>query len=119
MNARIRLCSSSDVVEGRSLGFDPTRTGRDTMFVVRRNGLFAYRNLCPHWADTSMAWRKNAFLNGDATRIVCAAHGAQFDIESGVCLLGPCLGDALTPFTLFETNDGFLEVDPDELETQV
>lgn len=119
MKARIRLCPASDVVEGRSLGFDPTSTGRDTMFVVRCNGLFAYRNLCPHWADTSMAWRKNAFLNGDATRIVCAAHGAQFDIESGVCTLGPCLGDALTRVTIFETNDGFLEVDPDELETKV
>lgn len=117
MERLARLCHAGELAEGSSRGFDPTGTGRDTMFVVRRGGLHAYRNVCPHWANTSMAWRKDAFLNGDGTRIVCAAHGALFDIATGVCTLGPCIGESLTRVSLIETKDGSLNVDPQQLET--
>jgi nitrite reductase/ring-hydroxylating ferredoxin subunit len=116
MNRLVRLCHASELPEGAARGFDPAERGRDTLFVVRRNGLHAYRNACPHWADTSMAWRKDAFLNADASRIVCAAHGAQFEIETGMCVLGPCLGQALTRVALVESADGWLTVDPNALE---
>lgn len=53
-----------------------------------------------------MAWRKDAYLNGDKSRIVCHAHGAQFEIDTGHCLLGPCLGKSLTPVTLEVAGDG-------------
>lgn len=106
----VRLCHLRELAEGSSRGFDPTGTGRDTVFVVRRNGLHAYRNVCPHWANTSMAWRKDAFLNADASRIVCAAHGAQFDIASGECLIGPCIGQSLTRVSLIESEDGSLHI---------
>jgi nitrite reductase/ring-hydroxylating ferredoxin subunit len=106
-----RLCRASDLPEGRSRGFDPTATGRDTLFVVRRNGVHAWRNACPHWADTPMAWRKDAYLNADATRIVCAAHGAQFEIATGLCTLGPCVGQSLTPVALVAADDGMLSAD--------
>ena len=42
-----------------------------------------------------MAWRRDAYLNAAGDRIVCAAHGALFEIDSGLCVLGPCLGDRL------------------------
>jgi nitrite reductase/ring-hydroxylating ferredoxin subunit len=115
MDGVVRLCHVRDLPEGSSRGFDPTGAGRDTMFVVCRNGLRGWRNLCPHWAGTSMAWRKDAFLNADATRIVCAAHGAQFEIESGLCTLGPCVGDSLTAVQLTHTEDGTLMVDVSQL----
>ncbi len=113
----VRLCDAYELDEGRSRGFDPAGSGHDTMFVVRRNGLHAYRNECPHWANTSMAWRKDAFLNHDGSSIVCAAHGAQFDIVTGLCTLGPCIGDSLTRVHLIESEDGSLSVDPKQLET--
>jgi nitrite reductase/ring-hydroxylating ferredoxin subunit len=47
-----------------------------------------------------MAWRKDEYLNAARDRIVCAAHGAQFDIATGVCTLGPCLGQRLEPVVL-------------------
>ena len=113
----VRLCDAGELDEGRARGFDPSGSGHDTMFVVRRNGLHAWRNVCPHWANTSMAWRKDAFLNRDGTRIVCAAHGAQFEIETGLCTLGPCIGDSLTRVHLVESQDGSLSVDLSQLET--
>lgn len=112
----VRLCRASELAEGQSRGFDPTGSGRDTMFVVRRAGLHAWRNQCPHWGETSMAWRKDAFLNQAGTHIVCAAHGAKFDIATGVCTLGPCFGERLTRVTLIESADGTLQVDPSQLE---
>jgi nitrite reductase/ring-hydroxylating ferredoxin subunit len=103
----IRLASVADLPDPGARGFDPDGTGRDTLFVVRRGGeLHAWRDACPHFGDTPMAWRKDAYLNGDATRIVCHAHGAQFDMASGVCLLGPCLGQRLIPVPIEVTGDG-------------
>ena len=111
----VRLCDAGELAEGTSRGFDPTGTGRDTMFVVRRGGLHAWRNACPHWGGTSMAWRKDAFLNREGTRIVCAAHGAQFEIETGLCTLGPCIGESLARVELIESEDGSLLVDASQL----
>ncbi|MGN6650505.1 Rieske (2Fe-2S) protein [Trinickia sp.] len=103
----IRLAHVDDLCDPGARGFGPEGTGRDTLFVVRRGTeLRAYRNACPHFGDTPMAWRKDAYLNGDGTRIVCHAHGAQFDIASGECLLGPCLGQRLTPVAIEVTSDG-------------
>jgi nitrite reductase/ring-hydroxylating ferredoxin subunit len=103
----IRLVNVGDLPDPGARGFDPDRTGRDTFFVVRRGGeVRAYRDACPHFGDTPMAWRKDAYLNGDGSRIVCHAHGAQFDIASGECLLGPCLGQRLVPIAIEVTNDG-------------
>ncbi|GAB4270996.1 MAG: hypothetical protein Kow0013_23530 [Pararhodobacter sp.] len=91
------LCQLSDIPEGESRGFDPEGTGRDTMFVVRRGDrVFGYRDSCPHHDRARMAWKKDRYLNADGSRIRCAAHGALFSIEDGICELGPCLGKALT-----------------------
>lgn len=97
-----RLCASHELPEGTSRGFDPRGTGRDTVFVVRSQGLFAYRNSCPHVPGAPMAWRKDRYLSGDGSRIVCSAHGAQFDIPTGACVLGPCRGESLTPVPIQE-----------------
>ena len=37
-------------------------------------------------------------MNMDKTRILCATHGAAFEIETGSCVSGPCEGDSLTPY---------------------
>ena len=101
------LASIEDIPDGQSRGFDPDATGRDTLFIVRQGrALYAYRNACPHIDGAPMAWRQNAYLSGDRRRIVCHAHGAQFDIATGVCLLGPCEGQALTPIALHTLSSG-------------
>jgi nitrite reductase/ring-hydroxylating ferredoxin subunit len=109
-SARVLLCSWNDLTEGESRGFDPLRQGRDTLFVVRRGDqLHAWRDECPHEPVASMAWRKNAYLNAARTRIVCSAHGAQFDIETGLCTLGPCVGQSLEPVRI-AVDDGMIVV---------
>lgn len=97
----ILLCHLDELPDGQARGFDPLASGQDSLLVVRQGDrLHGYRDLCPHYGDTPMAWRRHAYLNADGTHIVCAAHGALFEIDGGACVRGPCLGQALTPVTL-------------------
>jgi nitrite reductase/ring-hydroxylating ferredoxin subunit len=34
-------------------------------------------------------------LSADGERVICHAHGAQFDADNGTCTGGPCLGQSL------------------------
>lgn len=102
----MRLCHRNDLPEHGSRGFDPKCTGQDSLLLVRKgDGLFAYADACPHH-NTPLAWRKDAYLNGKGDRIVCAAHGAQFEIETGLCTLGPCLGQSLAMVPIIINSQG-------------
>jgi nitrite reductase/ring-hydroxylating ferredoxin subunit len=96
MGLGVFLCRADELAEGQSRGFDPWNEGQDSVLLVRHHGsVHGWLDACPHHGGTPMAWRKDAYLNAQRTRIVCAAHGAQFDIASGACTLGPCLGQSL------------------------
>jgi nitrite reductase/ring-hydroxylating ferredoxin subunit len=73
--------------------------------------LHAWRNSCPHIPGTPLPWRKDAYLNQSRDRIVCAAHGAQFEIATGVCVLGPCFGASLEPIPVSLTHGGDVLID--------
>ena len=65
------------------------------MFVVRKGEtIAAYVNSCPH-IGTPLEFMKDKFLNAEATLIVCSTHGAQFRIEDGFCVKGPCRDKSL------------------------
>jgi nitrite reductase/ring-hydroxylating ferredoxin subunit len=107
MNPTITLGRIEDIPDGASRGFDPAHSGRDTLFVVRRGtALHGWLDRCPHEGATPMPYRRHAYLNKAGTRIVCYAHGAQFEIDTGRCVVGPCLGDSLTPVPIELTDDG-------------
>jgi nitrite reductase/ring-hydroxylating ferredoxin subunit len=116
----MKLCHIDQLHDGGSRGFDPYKSGQDSVLVVRQGQqLFAYRDACPHH-NTPMAWRKDAYLDGAGQRIVCAAHGAQFEIASGLCTLGPCLGESLTPLPLLIHQNGEIHLASDNfLETSI
>ncbi|SFV09245.1 Rieske (2Fe-2S) protein [Pseudoduganella namucuonensis] len=95
------LCRLDELPDGESRGFDPLGAGQDSVFVVRRGQrLYGYRDQCPHYGDTPMAWRRHAYLDAARDHIVCAAHGALFRIADGACVRGPCLGQSLAPVRL-------------------
>lgn len=114
MNRRrwLNLCRLDDLPDGAARGFDPFSEGRDALFIVRRGHLLnAYQNRCPH-QGASLPWRKDAYLNHDGSRIVCSAHGAQFDIDSGQCVLGPALGGSLQKLNVTVTSSGQVLLQP-------
>lgn len=114
----MRLCHIDELPERDARGFDPYHTGQDSLLVVRQDmHLFAYLDACPHHG-TPMAWRRHAYLNGTRDRIVCAAHGAQFEIGTGLCTLGPCLGEHLQTVDLTVHLNGEVHIaDPLSQET--
>ena len=111
MSASAILCRLTELAEGQAKGCDPEGAGHDTIIVVCRGGqVYVYRDACPH-LNTHMAWCKDAYLNMARDKIVCFAHGALFDIESGLCTLGPCLGDRLQALPFYIDEEGFIRLD--------
>lgn len=103
----VYLCHLDELPQGTARGFDPLQQGRDSIFVVRQGStLYAYRDLCPHYGDTALPWRKDGYLDGAGQHIVCASHGARFEIATGLCISGPCKGQTLTGITLEVTATG-------------
>lgn len=101
------LCRLDDLGENEARAFGPFGGSRKKAFVVRKNGrLFAWWDSCPHQDGSPMAWRTNAYLNAARDRIVCASHGAEFDIETGHCLFGAALGLTLDRAPIVGTPDG-------------
>ncbi len=73
------------------------------IFVIRRGEqVFGYVNSCPH-AWTPLDWSPDRFTNMEKTHILCATHGAVFEMETGLCIAGPCKGDRLTNFPITVT----------------
>ena len=103
---RYSLCALDELPEPGSKGFDmDLGEERFSLFVVRRdNEVHGYINSCPH-TGVALEWVPDQFLDADGSFIECATHGAQFTIEEGKCVSGPCAGDRLKPVRLSVDND--------------
>lgn len=92
-----RLCALADIPDNGAMGF-PAAPGTLNGLVAVRKGtaVYVYENACPH-IGTPLDWVPDKFLSRDGQHLICATHGAQFTIETGECISGPCRGDYLTP----------------------
>ena len=80
------------------------------MIVARHRGLVhAYLNLCPHmslplndFADTH--------ITADGQLLVCTRHFAQFDMQTGVCVAGACLGSELDRIAIHVDEDHNIKI---------
>ena len=106
------LCVLNELPEGASRGFSiDTGRGWLELFLVRRNGrIRAYRNSCPH-TGAPLDWVPDQFLNPAGDLIQCATHDALFRIEDGLCVAGPCAGQALTPVSVAVRDDWVVLLD--------
>ena len=74
-------------------------------FLVKYDeNIYAYKNYCPH-AVHQLNWSPDNFLTPDKKKIICSSHGAIFDIESGLCVSGPCVGSKLLKLECFINNE--------------
>jgi nitrite reductase/ring-hydroxylating ferredoxin subunit len=106
------LCHIDEIADGASKGFPPPAGGFTGLFAVRQGAsIVVYVNACPH-IGTPLDWTADRFLSADASRIVCATHGAEFRISDGLCLRGPCAGERLEAVAA-EIRDGTVFVPED------
>lgn len=106
------LCRLEEIADGASRGFGPAPGGFTGLFAVRQaERVFVYVNACPH-IGLPLNWNPDRFLTEDGSRIICANHGAEFAIDDGFCLTGPCRGAWLerVPVTI---SDGLIQVPED------
>lgn len=89
------LCRLDEIPDGAARGFPAAPGGFTGLFAVRRGGrVFVYVNSCPH-IGVPLEPLPHRFLDRRGENIVCSTHGARFRIEDGLCVSGPCVGDAL------------------------
>lgn len=93
-----RLCAVCDIPEDDSRGFILPKGEEDLSLVcVKKDGLVSvYVNSCPH-LGVPMNMEPDRFLDVEKNFIMCSTHGALFQIDTGECVQGPCLGQNLTP----------------------
>lgn len=94
-SSRYTLCRIDELGENESREFHISPNDPHSVFVIRRGSrVYAYRNRCPH-TGAPLNWQGDNFLSLDRSLIQCSLHGAQFRIEDGVCVWGPCIRQRL------------------------
>ena len=90
------ICPLADLGDPDTREFVVPHAGQDLqLFLVRTGGqVYCYSNSCPH-TGAPLNWEPDRFLDIDQRYIQCATHGALFRIEDGLCVQGPCAGQAL------------------------
>ncbi|NBX92663.1 MAG: Rieske (2Fe-2S) protein [Proteobacteria bacterium] len=84
-------------------------------FVVRRGaGFFAYQNLCSHLPVT-LDLNDNSFFNHEKSHLQCQMHGAVYEMETGLCVAGPCEGARLKPLRIIEEKNQLIIYFPESL----
>ncbi|MEG8024307.1 Rieske 2Fe-2S domain-containing protein [Sphingomonas aurantiaca] len=97
--AGIKLAPVDAVAEGKARNFVvQMRAGRFHGFVVRKDdAVVGYVDRCPHMG-LPLAQVLDDYLTPRGDLIACSWHSALFEIDSGVCVGGPCGGTRLTPW---------------------
>lgn len=100
-----RLCSLGEI--GR-LGKDVTLAdGQNTRYLMlfrRGEAVIGFDNVCPH-QGRGLNLGPDRFHFTREGWLMCAHHGASFELPSGRCVEGPCRGASLRPVGL-EIRDG-------------
>ncbi|MCC8362375.1 Rieske 2Fe-2S domain-containing protein [Lysobacter sp. A6] len=68
----------------------------------------AFLNVCPH-AGRRLDWAPGRFLKDKNGHLICAVHGATFELVEGVCVAGPCRGAALRTIDV-TVDDGVVRI---------
>jgi nitrite reductase/ring-hydroxylating ferredoxin subunit len=101
------ICAADDIEQGGAKAFslsriDESGAGRPFPVMVVRthaNDYFGYVNSCPHeriWLN----FGKGDFFTPDRAFLRCGRHGSVFEIDSGLCIDGPCKHKSLEPIAL-------------------
>ncbi len=97
----VELCSIEEIEDNSSKGF---QLEQGALFVVKKyDQVYVYSNSCPH-IGIPLEFQPDEFLDQDKEYIMCANHGALFEIENGNCVAGPCAGQSLKAIP-FEVRD--------------
>ena len=106
------LIALSALADGVPAEVEATVDGSaESLIVLRRGGhVRAWLNICPH-AGRRLDWAPGRFLLSKG-QLVCAAHGATFEPDAGLCVAGPCRGQSLRAVAVAVIGDGVFLATP-------
>ncbi|MCL1635377.1 Rieske 2Fe-2S domain-containing protein [Luteimonas sp. SX5] len=94
--SRQPLIALADIADGGFAEVEAALDGDAESLILYRDGqrVRAWLNVCPH-AGRRLDWAPGKFLKSKEGLLVCAAHGASFELAEGLCVAGPCRGSHL------------------------
>jgi len=100
------LTALGRIPDGGFAEAEATLDGDAESLLLYRQGdrVRAWLNICPH-AGRRLDWAPGQFLRNKDGLLVCAVHGATFELTNGECVAGPCRGEALRAVAV-EVRDG-------------
>jgi len=100
------LAPLSSIEDGGFAEAEALVDGSAESLILHRDGdaVRAWLNVCPH-AGRRLDWAPGRFLRSKEGLLVCAVHGATFELQGGECVAGPCRGAALRAVAV-EVHDG-------------
>jgi nitrite reductase/ring-hydroxylating ferredoxin subunit len=101
------ICATDGIERGDAKAFSLSRRDQSDesrpfpIVIVRThaNDYFGYVNSCPHegiWLN----FGEGNFFTPDRGFLKCGRHGSIFEVESGLCISGPCKEQSLEPIAL-------------------
>ena len=90
------LALFAQIADGGFSEAEATIDGDAESLILHRDGdtVRAWLNVCPH-AGRRLDWAPGQFLRSRDGHLVCAVHGASFELANGDCVAGPCRGESL------------------------
>lgn len=90
------LARIDQIDDGGFVEVEASFDGDAESLILYRDGdsVRAWLNVCPH-AGRRLDWAPGQFLKSRDGLLVCASHGASFELQGGECVAGPCRGDRL------------------------
>lgn len=91
-----RLIALADIADRDFAEVEASLEGDAESLILYREGdrVRAWLNVCPH-TGRRLDWAPGKFLKNKDGQLVCAVHGATFELARGECVAGPCRGDSL------------------------
>ncbi len=104
------LIPIGDIENNQPKAFNTLIDNKNIDLILVRNAsqFCVYVNQCPH-QGRRLDYAPGQFLSKSGM-LICAAHGASFQLASGLCVQGPCRGESLTTLSA-ELIDDQLRVD--------
>ena len=100
MSELYAICQNGQIEDGDATGFllmRITSTGEPKpwpILITRKgNNFYGFENVCPHKEEQLDSNNPGSFLDEDGNFLTCQNHGAQFDLDTGKCFIGPCQGN--------------------------
>lgn len=101
------ICAANNLTRGQAQAFSLSRVTEEnvtrpfSIFVVRtqEDRFVGYLNKCPHngvWLNIG----DGVFFSDDGRRLRCGRHKAEFDVDTGRCVKGPCKDEVIEPVSI-------------------